>query len=40
MHKNNVNVCWIPTDDNKEDNSLNKQVDHDDWFTTNNLVSY
>ena len=33
-----LNVCWIPREENKEADKLSKQVNYDDWFITKDLV--
>ena len=37
-HNIDLNVCWIPREENKESDRLRKQVDYDDWFITKDLV--
>ena len=37
-HNIDLFVCWIPREENKEADSLSKQVDSDDWFITKDLV--
>ena len=37
-HNIDLNVCWIPREENKEADRLSKQVDYDDWFITKDLV--
>ena len=38
MHNIDLNICWIPREENKEADRLSKQVDYDDWFITKDLV--
>ena len=38
MHNIDLDVCWIPREENKEADRLSKQVNYGDRFTTNNLV--
>ena len=37
-HNIDLNVCWIPRDENREADRLSKQVDYDDWFITKDLL--
>ena len=37
-HNIDLNVCWIPREENKEADRLSKQVDYDYWFITKDLV--
>ena len=37
-HNIDLNVCWIPRDENREADRLSKQVDYDDWSITKGLL--
>ena len=37
-HNIDLNICWIPREQNKEADRLSKQVDYDDWFIAKDLV--
>ena len=34
-----LNVCWVPREENTEADLLSKQIDYDDWYITSELVS-